>query len=225
MAGELVLHYESPQGRFRGAKGRFISPEQSYRLLAEHNRDSAIRLQADVVDNIEGAIVRRRVSTGRLLKVTADPRNRFVNGRFGFGVGDVDYLDGSMAKYWRQIEEGTDVHVGREIRGFWGGTISGFYGNDWGRVPRGGAPFTAMGDATGGKFIPRKTGKYFDSAGYSHKKFRPGLKRIKKTVIENEIEATHSYQRAWDEGRYVQGTVDAALRDLTAMVDRVIKGY
>ena len=114
-----------PAGSTLGKPGTFYSLGDSTQLIADlkvKNAQRARELQAEVLDNMEHSILRRNVSSRRLRHVTADPRNRGSD-EFGYEVGRIGFLDNSIAKYWRQIEEGYTGHVGRELRGLWGGTI------------------------------------------------------------------------------------------------------
>lgn len=112
----------------RDAKGRFTGATSAMR---QRNAEFATGLQARVVRNIEARITRRGVSTGRLLKVTADPRNAEYD-TWRAGVGVVRFLDGSVAKYWRTFEEGSAATwsrgsmVGLQLRGQFGSSIVGF---------------------------------------------------------------------------------------------------
>lgn len=121
-------------GTVRDARGMFISRDA--RAITDAFDRLAQQAQANVVSNIESSITRRSVSTGRLVKVTASPRNRFAD-QFGFGVGVIDYLDKSETKYWRSFEEGSakawadtpggrSSMVGLQLRGQFGGSIVGW---------------------------------------------------------------------------------------------------
>lgn len=219
-----VFAVTSESGR-RDERGRFISPEYSVRLMLQANKAAATQVQADVVAFTQERIKRRAVSTGRLTKVTASAQNAYAT-EFGWGVGDEDYLDRSVAKYWRQIEQGYSGHVGRSIRGFWGGSIAGFYENAWGRVPRGGAPYTPHGEGRQGKFIPRRRGNFFDpETGVTFKSRRPGAERVAEAVIGQPIEAIHAYSDAFaGSGSFIQGCVEAAGNFLLAEAYRAIEG-
>jgi hypothetical protein len=115
-----------PAGAPGGVGGQFYTLYQTpdfFRQLRATNALRARELQAEVLENMEQSILRRQVSSGRLQHVTASPQNR-ASDDFGYAVGRVDYLDQSMAKYWRQIEEGYTGHVGRELTGLWGASIN-----------------------------------------------------------------------------------------------------
>lgn len=91
---------------FRDAKGRFTSAQNAMR---ERNGRYAEGLQDRVVHAMEAKIAgykRAGASTGRLLKVTADPANVSYD-TFRIGVGNEAFLDNSIAKYWRTFEEGS----------------------------------------------------------------------------------------------------------------------
>lgn len=121
-------------GTVRNALGQFQSRDA--RAITEKFERLAEEAQANVVAHIEESITRRSVSTGRLAKVTAAPENRYAD-QFGFGVGVVKYLDNSIAKYWRSFEEGSakawsdtpggrSSMVGMQLRGKFGGSITGW---------------------------------------------------------------------------------------------------
>lgn len=124
----------APAGSPGGIGGQFI--ERDAQAIIRMFDNLAQEAQANVVSNIESSIKRRSVSTGRLARVTADPKNRYAD-QFGFGVGVIDFLDKSMAKYWRSFEEGpakawadtpggASTMVGMQLRGRFGGTIIGW---------------------------------------------------------------------------------------------------
>lgn len=122
----------------RDALGRFQNQSAKLRdqRVAE-NRRLAEQVQVRAVEILEESIVRPSVSTQRLAKVTADAKNIFVSADGNtWGVGVEDYLDGSVARYWRMIEEGSDRiygggtgMFGREI--FWN-PFRGRAQNAWG---------------------------------------------------------------------------------------------
>jgi len=87
----------------RDARGRFTSAQSSMR---DRNARYALGLQADVVRLIEARITRGSASSGRLLNVTASPRNVQYD-TWSIGVGVQPFLDSSIAKYWRTFEEGS----------------------------------------------------------------------------------------------------------------------
>lgn len=102
-AGGLVHIDISELKNLRGARGRFTS------ALAEQRRRNGVEaelLKAQVVSLTASSIERQAASTGRLLKVTADPRNAQYD-NWSMGVGIPSFLDRSIAKYWRTFEEGS----------------------------------------------------------------------------------------------------------------------
>lgn len=188
--------------------GRYI--QRNAKELLDANKRSALALQADVVENVLGSIQRRAVSSGRLARVTGDRRNVFWT-ESGFGVGIEDYLDKSEAKYWRQIEEGTDVHVGREIRGVFGGTLAG--------PRRGGSPLTSFGQDYGGKFIPisKSVRTVFDGG-------RPVS--VRKSTIGQPIEAHDSYADAfYADGGMAERSINAAVDYIAKAIRDSLRGF
>lgn len=150
-------------------------------------------MRGAVLENIQSRLLRPAVSTGRLLKVTGDKGNEIfdqTNRIFGFSFGIPRFLAGSISKYWRTVEEGSEVvwshpFVGMPIPGLWGGTISGFYANRWGNVARAGAPFTQAGRGSGGKL--RALGAQQRAAILDPPKVR------------HEIPPMRAYADAWNE--------------------------
>lgn len=90
----------------RNVRGQFRSAQGAMR---ERNGRFAERYQAQVVHNMEAKIAggkRAAASSGRLLRVTADPENAQYD-TFRIGVGDRQFLNNSIARYWRTFEEGS----------------------------------------------------------------------------------------------------------------------
>lgn len=86
-------------GQFMSGIGGFL----------QRNQEMADDVQAQVVANIRSTIAARGrapASTGRLVNVTASPRNQKVTiGRVQVGIPS--FLESSQAKYWRTVEEGS----------------------------------------------------------------------------------------------------------------------
>jgi len=74
--------------------------------VAEKHAELARRVQDAVVKDLRGGLRRKSTSSGRLAKATGDPENIVANS-FQWGVGVNDYLNKSVAKYWRTIDEGS----------------------------------------------------------------------------------------------------------------------
>lgn len=91
------------------------------KVLFQANQRMAEELQLRAAAQLEESRIgsRRNYSTGRLEATILASENVFNTGRrWGVGVGS--WLKASPAKmYWRQIEEGSAVHVGDEIGGRW----------------------------------------------------------------------------------------------------------
>ena len=89
----------------RGIGGQFATGGDQSGLLAI-NREIANELQAAVVANIQAGIRRPAASTNRLVSVTAAEQN--ATATFDkIRVGNEAFLNDSVAKYWRTIEEGS----------------------------------------------------------------------------------------------------------------------
>lgn len=130
------------------------------RILREANDDLALYLQNEVVKALERGRIptRRGVSTGRLKNAIMNRKNVIIR-PFGFGVGVPSWLDRSQAKYWRQIDEGTRVHVNRPnyFVGIWGASATGRYASGrTGRWMVPGGPYTPTGQNRSGKFLPMR---------------------------------------------------------------------
>lgn len=98
----------APRGATAGGRkigGQFLTGGAQGQLLAI-NRQIASELQAEIVANIQDRIKRPAASTNRLVTVTAAPENATATFD-SVRVGNVDFLDSSVAKYWRTIEEGS----------------------------------------------------------------------------------------------------------------------
>lgn len=184
----------------RNELGRFVSVSQD--ALRQSNEVLARDLQASVVSNIQSRIKRRRVSTNRLVRVTASPDNRFAD-PFGLGVGVEGFLNKSEAKYWRTIEEGSAVTwadtpggragmIGLELHGHFGGTLG-----KWNNGPSG--PWisaTAPWNVPGGMFQPDHRMPYV-------------------TEVQHEIRPMYAYRDAYKEAGVAQRSqeiVDSYLR-------------
>jgi len=196
--GMIRVNFTVPN--LRDAKGLFRAGVQNG--IQSWSRQAAKEMQLGVVENVQGSIIRRGVSTGRLLKVTADPKN-IRSGPSGFNVGVPSFLDQSQAKYWRTLEEGSAEvwprygkrpMIGRELKGLWGGTIIGMRGDR----ALAGAPITRFGVDRAGKLIPSN---------------KPG--RGRSGIIKKEITPQHAYLMAYrdqDPGRRGQVEVNRLLR-------------
>lgn len=171
--------------------------------LRDANWQMALEMQGDVVDHMRGQIRRRNVSSGRLLTATADRRNIEAT-EFHYAVGREEYLNKSIAKYWRTIEEGSQVVwadvaggrpsiVGMELRGLWGGSI--------GRVTadrvHGARPWSRHSPRRGDMFVPMSRtfnfrGKWTGTGG---KGGGPNLAGV--TTVKNEIDPHYDYRNAY----------------------------
>lgn len=124
LAEGLVLRVTVPEyfEKISRSRSGWAHPwEQIEKVLEVANRQMAYELQFLLLEALEEGRVkqRRAVSTHRLEDALGDPRNVKISGR-RFAVGRVAFLNRSQAKYWRQIDAGTTVHVGRvQGRGYW----------------------------------------------------------------------------------------------------------
>jgi hypothetical protein len=188
-------------GKVRDARGRYIA--RDVKALRAEYMDMAFRVQANVLSHMSTSYARPSVVTGRLERVTADRRNR-VYGDQGFGVGVERFLDRSVAKYWRTIEEGSakvwgesgKSMIGMEIRGKFGGAFVGWRESSWGVRPVAGAPWRAYP----GFFAP--------------------LRKLPPMVIKKEIAPMHAYLRAYQEGGIFDREAPRAVREFVWQVAR-----
>lgn len=125
----FAFNVKAPPGiKIRDEAGRFTSAQAA---LYQQNRELAMTLQYQVARRIQNDLKRPGVSTGRLVRATMDPQNR-VSDRFYMGVGNERFLNNSIAKYWRTIEEGSAAtwtkrkFTSLPLQGFWGTNLSGF---------------------------------------------------------------------------------------------------
>lgn len=201
----------------RGKNGRFL-PEVQVRF-ANANRVLADELKQAIADRLADVRVQSRVnvSSGRLRSAILDPKNTlYPSGgpQFGFGVMNLAFLDQSQAKYWRAIEVGTHQFVGKEIRGVWGGSLTGRYGgrSPYGPYPIAGPPFTMFGANREGRLFPggaargsvarqearRAAYARLRSAGATSKAASNGRNAF-KGVIRNPIQPERYAIGAWEE--------------------------
>lgn len=123
------IDIKAPKMRIVDEKGHFVSEAQ--KQLYQQNRQLAIDLQGEIGRRIQNSIQRKAVSTGRLVRVTMDPKNR-TSDRYFMSVGNEAFLDRSMAKYWRTIEEGSAATWTKRkfttlpLQGFWGTNLGGW---------------------------------------------------------------------------------------------------
>ena len=203
-------------GTVRDARGMFTERD-AHSIIAMFDR-LAQEAQANVVSNIESSVTRRKVSTGRLARVTADPKNRYAD-QFGFGVGVVDFLDKSMAKYWRSFEEGPakawadtpggrGSMVGMQLRGRFGGTISG-----WSETRTPGPQPQPLADkpwgAAGGKL--RWMWSIPENPNFVVRYDYPGRGAYRRAYAEGGV---FTSRPAKGIGKYLQNVVGRALRPM-----------
>lgn len=161
-----------------------------------------------------------------LLAAIVDPRNRHVN-LDGFTVG---YLDeawaGEVRKYWRGVEAGTAVHVGRFLRGSFlsagGHLVRPIEGGKDPRFLQFGpiGPLQANGSFTtaanqrnglhqGNSQGPRMASGHFTSKG------APGQGQIPGVRIKNQIVGYHYFKRgkeAWNADFPPQARIESYIR-------------
>lgn len=191
------------------------------RILREANDDLALYLQNEVVKAFERGRIptRRDVSTGRLRNALMNRKNVVIR-PFGFGVGVPSWLNRSQAKYWRQIDRGSTVHVERHnlYIGIWGGTRTNRWsGGRTGRWMVPGAPYSATGDNRSGKFLPMRMAKNPRS---NVAKVLGGQKtpEVRGFYIEKPIAAQNFFAEGWRAANVERLAVQA----LRTAIERVL---
>lgn len=206
--------------------------EQVGAILERASSKLAQELQEALVDAFDETRVkeRREASTGRLSRALADPRNRRVE-RYRFGVGDPKFLDRSDAKYWRQIDQGTMIHVGQVLWGAWGWGFTGQYarsrkGNVY-AVPNG--PFERHeAGRRNGKFMPyskatRSSAMAMARAGKGG--FMGDLRSVaRKGVIRNEIREQQYFKRAWNDAKIQTRALQAMRQAISEVLGLPLSG-
>jgi hypothetical protein len=197
-------------GHFQGAFNNF------QKEMVAINRARAAEFQANVVQNIKERTLRKTASTGRLIEVTASKKNvSFANAKggqtfstFGWYVGMTDYLDHSIAKYWRTIEEGSkavwrEPFVGLKFRKDGVTPLWGSFGR--GAVAQGARTFatgpfsTPKKGATGGKFRPFYPPK---QGGGTPDFYAEGGGAKFQLRVGHEIAPMDAYLDAWRKGGF-----------------------
>lgn len=134
-----------PKIRVRNERGHFTSAQAQ--LFADA-REQMILQQGEVGARIRNNMVRKSVSTGRLLRVTMDPKNvvsaRTSEDQFTVGLGNVEWLDRSIARYWRTIEEGSAATWTK--RSFMSLNLQGIWGPNLGHYNRPANPWVGLGE-------------------------------------------------------------------------------
>ena len=212
VGGEYFFLYGSWQtannpGHFKGKFNYYVGE------LGKIHLQQQARFQDLVVANIKADIKRKASTTGRLVQVTADSRNRLIGGTgahpsalsgaqgaaFGWGVGNTPFLDVSVAKYWRTIEEGSAAVWKRPFAGelrtkdkqpLWGWFGAGaFLAGD--RALASG-PYSAPDKGSDqGKFRPW----YVENK--SGQRTFPPREHSRGLLIKHEIAPMHAYLKAW----------------------------
>lgn len=169
---------------------------------AEANKLLAKELATLVAAEQQKSLIRRRVSSGRLKDALLDERNRKSNNS-SFSVGVVSFLNKSDAKYWRQIDQGTNIHVGRFVGyGMWGSTVRGVTGPGrvWGEMyDKAIGPFSyGSGSAREGEVAPTGVQRWRPArkdamANWRSKGLAPGVLKI-----SNPIQAQRYFERGWN---------------------------
>lgn len=213
-AGQVLFSIAGADWQRAFQEGRFESA--GMRALAAENHRIAEVTQSYVTRFISNNLVRRGVSTGRLLRATADPKNVYASA-FYIGVGNPSFLDRSMAKYWRTIEEGSAAtwkkraFTSLELVGVFGETMAGRYAGPKFTLPNHSAPR--------GKFRPVRPDSETGIATW-------GRIQLRSFSPRHEIAPMHAYRDAYQSGRFRQEGIAAARKYLDSVLgtDVVVAG-
>jgi hypothetical protein len=203
---------DSIMGRLEANRPKRVSWSRMMQVMQAYNHEMAEELQLLVVEMQERSRLRPHVSTKRWETATLNEGNAAF-WKNGFGVGVPKYLDESVAKYWRQIDEGYSGHAlqHRIMYGVFGENLGpaagfasgpGYYGAPaWSWVGQGGRD---------GKFSPNRRGadghygppdgmprphKLAARGGFARQRATTGSTRFE---IKKAIAGQHMYARAWD---------------------------
>lgn len=182
----------------RNDMGHFIS--EGVRELRHRNLVLAETLRTQVGRRMENHIMfgkRAAASSGRLVAVSVDTRNQYVD-NWNVGVGVVDFLNRSTAKYWRTFEEGS---LGVWRRPFIGTQLVAVYRRQ-GPSPHGTNLLTARGGVT---FKNARGGDLF--------------------VVKQEIAPAHIYRDVYREAHLDQTGMQNARRFLDRVFNTPIKQF
>lgn len=219
MAGVQLSFAAQLDGRdARDALGRFRTREITNAEIKSVNRRLATELRGYAVEELQKSIVRRGVSTGRLVRATAAEGNIYQAGNIfstaSWGVGVASFLDQSQAKYWRTIEDGSAAiwrhpfvgmkiwpwanltgKVGQSGRLAWGGTIRRLPESGFKNLYQAGPPWGAA------------DGKFRGIRPYWGQRAQNWVVRGKKLrelgygplVVSKEIAPHHYYEKAYEQ--------------------------
>jgi len=184
-----------------GALNERASADQWPRILAFLSRyyeAMANEINDLAVSEFEKTRRRGWVATNRLKAALTDERNMFIPGsKDALYVGVPGFLDNSQAKYWRQIEEGSRVHVGRLIHGVWGSKLSGGWAQGrTGRYALASSPYSPHGKGSGQKFQPLST---MEGTLSEVRRKHPGMST--EARIGRAIPKSDYYTKAWEQFR------------------------
>lgn len=186
MVSGFHVDIQTPKIRVRNERGHFTSAQGE---LFRQAREQMLNQQGEVVLRIKNNIKRKSVSTGRLVRVTADPANvvseRTSEDQFTVGLGNEAFLNKSIAKYWRTIEEGSAAtwtkrsFTSLPLQGFWGTGLGSYRMGPSGPWVQPTQPYSRT---PGGMYQPFRIGKGGKPSGLPI--FTPG----------HEIEPMHAYR-------------------------------
>ncbi len=182
----------------RNSLGRFNDDKTKLKKL---NERLATELQEEVAAALDRTRVssRRGVSSGRLKEAILDPKNREIKNEY-FAVGIDRHMDRSAAKYWRQIESGTSIHVGQRMpTGVWGSSLTGGEASARsGPYPIAGGSIRGYGADRSGRLRPMgPTYAYRALVGAGMTKRAAYTASRAVGIIRNPIEAEHYFLEGW----------------------------
>lgn len=120
--GLFVRRPEAAERLARDLQGKYAKMQHQAEVAhARMARDAAIYIQDELRGRIRDTGRQQNVGKGRnshLIRALSSPKNRIAT-KDGFAVVLDEFMNSSKAApYWRNLEYGSRVHVGREMSGF-----------------------------------------------------------------------------------------------------------
>lgn len=203
---------QTPKIKIRDELGHYTSAQAE---LYRSAREQMIIQQGQVALRIKNNILRKSVTTGRLVRVTADTKNvvseRTSEDQFTVGLGNEEFLNKSMAKYWRTIEEGSAVtwtkrpFTSLPLQGFWGHSLGPYRTGPSGPWVSVNTPYSKAG---GGMYTPFRIGRGGKPSGLPI--YNPG----------HDIRPMHAYKGVAEDKNFLRNNLlffDRFIRKVTSL--------
>jgi hypothetical protein len=121
------------QGKFQSGQ---VEMHAAFERMAQHVQQEQVKILVDRIKAHGRPQVERPHGANALVRIWGSSGNRIANAD-GFAVGIEEFLDSSaVAPYYRFIEEGTDIFVGRVLRGAFRTLEGSFVAPNAKRYPR-----------------------------------------------------------------------------------------